>query len=89
MKKLMAVLMSTALFCSFALFTACSDKRGNGGGKLDGDFSTGATDEEVGEALTEISECGRGEYDRRRYGGGRLVFRFRIRRGYFFQHDRG
>lgn len=40
MKKLMAVLMSTALFCSFALFTACSDKRGNGGGKLDGDFST-------------------------------------------------
>lgn len=47
MKKLMAVLMSTALFCSFALFTACSDKRGNGGGKLDGDFSTEATDDGV------------------------------------------
>ena len=35
MKKLMAVLMSTTLLCSFALFTACSDNGGtNGGGKL-------------------------------------------------------
>ena len=49
--------MSTALFCSFALFTACSDKRGNGGGKLDGDFSTEATDEEVAEALTKFQNA--------------------------------
>lgn len=58
MKKFVAVLMSTTLLCSFALFTACSDKQGNGGGgKLDGDFSTEATDEEVAAALTKFQNA--------------------------------
>ncbi len=56
MKKLMAVLMSTTLFCSLALFTACSDERENIG-KMDGDFSTEATDEELAAALMSVQRA--------------------------------
>lgn len=56
MKKLMAVLMSTTLFCSLALFTACGDERENIG-KMDGDFSTEATDEEFAAALTSVQRA--------------------------------
>ena len=58
MKKFAALLMSMTLLSSLALFVACgdSDKQENQG-KLDGDFSTEATDEEVTAVLTKLQNA--------------------------------
>lgn len=53
MKKLVAVLMSTTLACSLVMFAGCGEDGGSIG-RMDGDFSTEATDEEFAEALTKV-----------------------------------
>lgn len=56
MKKFVAVLMSTTLLCSLALFASCSDDNGNIG-KMDGNFDAEATDAELAEALTQMQSA--------------------------------